>query len=101
MKTVNCTVSSPLQEKLNALESLHGQFSVYTLCEELDVLRGTFYNHIFRNRRGNTIAAKRREKLKVQIQKIHDDSEQIYAAGKSQQYCQIKGLRPEKNTFLN
>lgn len=82
LKTVNCTVSSPLQEKLKAMEALHGQFSVHTLCEALDVPRGTFYNHIFRNKRDNTLAAKRREELKVQIQKIYDDSEQIYGAGK-------------------
>ena len=78
LKKVDCTVSSPLQEKLQAMEVLYGQFSVHTLCDALDVPRGTFYNHIFRNKRGNTLAAKRREELKVQIQKIYDDSEQIY-----------------------
>lgn len=71
LKTVDCTVSSTLQEKLKAMEALHRQFSVHTLCEALDVPRGTFYNHIFRNKRDNTLAAKRREELKVQIQKIY------------------------------
>ena len=65
LKKVSCTVSSPLQEKLKAMEALYGQFSVHTLCEALDIPRGTFYNHIFRNKRGNTLAAKRREELKV------------------------------------
>ena len=82
------------------MEPLYGQFSVHTLCEALGVPRGTFYNHIFRNKRGNTLAAKRREELKVQIQKIYDNSEQIYGAGKSQQYCEIKELRQVKNMFL-
>ena len=31
LKTVSCTVSSPLQEKLKAMEPLYGQFSVHTL----------------------------------------------------------------------
>lgn len=31
LKTVNCTVSSPLQEKLKAMEPLYGQFSMHTL----------------------------------------------------------------------
>lgn len=93
LKKVSCTVSSPLQEKLKAMEVLYGQFSVHTLCEALDVPRGTFYNHIFRNKRGNTLAAKRREELKVQIQKIYDDSEQIYGAGKITAILQNQGIK--------
>ena len=42
----------PLQKKLVFLESLYQKsdnpYSVYELCEALDVARGTFYNHIFR-----------------------------------------------------
>ena len=93
LKKVGCTVSSPLQEKLQAMEVLYGQFSVHTLCDALDVPRGTFYNHIFRNKRGNTLAAKRREELKVQIQKIYDDSEQIYGAGKITAILRNQGMK--------
>ena len=93
LKKVNCTVSSPLQEKLKAIEALYGQFSVHTLCEALDVPRGTFYNHIFRNKRDNTLAAKRREELKIQIQKIYDDSEQIYGAGKITAILRNQGIK--------
>lgn len=32
LETVDCTISSPLQEKLKVLESLCGQFSVYTFA---------------------------------------------------------------------
>ena len=46
LKTVNCTVHAPLKEKLTELELLYGQYDVHTLCEALDVSRGTFYNHI-------------------------------------------------------
>ena len=31
LKTVSCTVFSPLQEKLKAMEPLYGQFGVHTL----------------------------------------------------------------------
>ena len=31
LKMVGCTVSSPLQEKLKAMEPLYGQFGVHTL----------------------------------------------------------------------
>ena len=50
LKHVACTVSSPLQEKLAAMEPLEGQFSGYLLGEALEVPRGTFYNHIFRRK---------------------------------------------------
>ena len=60
LKTVNCTVQAPLKEKLTELELLHGQYDVHTLCEALEVSRGTFYNHIFRNKRDNAWFEKRR-----------------------------------------
>ena len=60
LKSVNCTVSAPLRERLLALESLYSQYDVHTLCEALNVDRGTFYNHIRRNKRENAWFAKRR-----------------------------------------
>ena len=82
LKKVNCTASAPLQERLYALESLQGQYSVHMLCEALDVSRGTFYNHIFRNKRDNVWYLKRREALREMIQQVFDESKQIYGAGK-------------------
>lgn len=93
LQEVNCTISSPLQEKLKEMEALYGKFSVHTLCDALDVSRGTFYNHIFRNKKGDTLAAKRREELKVQIQRIYDDSGQIYGAGKITAILQNQGIK--------
>ena len=40
------------------------------LGEALDVDRGTFYNHILRNKKSNTWYAKQRELLRVAIQNI-------------------------------
>lgn len=96
LKKVNCTVSSPLQEKLKAIEPLYGQFSVHTLCDALEVSRGTFYNHIFRNKKGDTLAAKRRSELKMQIQSVYDDSGQIYGAGKIAAILQNQGVKTSK-----
>lgn len=80
-KTVNCNYNSPLKEKLYALEELYGQHSVHILCEALDVSRGTFYNHILRNKKQNTVYVQRKEELREKIQKIYDDSNQIFGAG--------------------
>ncbi len=82
LKTVNCTVHSPLNEKLSEMDRLYGQYSVHALCDALDVSRGTFYNHLYRNKRNNTWYAKRREELKIKIQDIYDESHQRFGSGK-------------------
>lgn len=82
LKSVNCLPSAPLQDRLIALENLYGQFSVHVLCEALDVSRGTFYNHIKRNKRSNSSYAKHREELKVLIQDIFDESRQTFGSEK-------------------
>lgn len=82
LRAVDCTASAPLRHKLEALVPLYGQYSVHTLCEALDVPRGTFYNHILRNKRNEAWFVKRREDLKLLIQTIYDESNQIFGAGK-------------------
>lgn len=82
LQIANCTANAPLNEKLQALEELHGQYNVYILCDALKVPRGTFYNYFFRNKRDNTWYAKRREELRIRIQQIYDESKQIFGAGK-------------------
>ena len=77
-----CSPGAPLKVKLSALEALHGQYSVHLLCEALDVPRGTFYNHIYRNKRDKTLYKQRREELRIEIKKIYDDSNQIFDAKK-------------------
>mgnify|MGYP001027277532 FL=1 len=82
LKTAGCLQSAPLKEKLMALERLYGQFSVHVLCEALDVPRGTFYNHIKRNKRDNSSYAKHREELREAIQDIFDESRQTFGSEK-------------------
>ena len=74
----------PLKQKLEILETLYNKeaFSVRLMCETLSVPRGTFYNYIFRNKRGNTKATQRREIMRNKIQKIYDESNQIFGAAK-------------------
>ena len=82
LQSVNCTANSPLDIKLCEMENLYGQYSVHMLCDALNVARGTFYNHILRNKRENVWYMKRREVLRTQIQRIYNDSNQIFGAAK-------------------
>lgn len=93
LKTARCLPSDSLDTKLKALESLHNEnkYSVHMLCEALDVPRGTFYNHILRNKRENTSYAQHRKELCAVIQQIYDESNQIFGAKKILAIMKEKG----------
>lgn len=93
LQSIDCTANSPLDIKLAALEELYGQYSVHIICDALKVPRGTFYNHIFRNKRDNTWYAKRREEFRIKIQQIYDDSNQIFGAAKITAIMKEEGYR--------
>ncbi len=82
LQKVDCTVSAPLKTRLYALESLYGQYSVHHLCEALKVSRGTFYNHVLRNKKEKSSRFIRKEEMKELIQGIYDESNGIYGARK-------------------
>ena len=82
LKTVDCTVSAPLKEKLTAMEKLYGKYNNHLLCETMEVDRGTFLNHIKRSKGENNWYNQRREELKVHIQKLFEDNNQIYGSKK-------------------
>lgn len=81
LQKVGCTASAPLQEKLQELSKLYGQYSVHVLCEALCVSRGTFYNHIFR-RKEVTAYDKRRAEMREHIKVVFDESHQRFGANK-------------------
>lgn len=93
LQNIDCTANSPLDIKLNTLEELYGQYSVHMICDALKVPRGTFYNHIFRNKRDNTWYSKRREEFKIKIQEIYDESNQIFGAAKITAIMKDEGYR--------
>lgn len=75
----------PLQKKLATLEEIYNRpgnlYSVYELCEALDVARGTFYNHIFR-RADRSKYEEEQAQLMLKVKQVFDDSEQRYGAEK-------------------
>ena len=77
--------SVPLQKRLSILESLYHQsdnaYSVYELCEALDVARGTFYNHIFRRADRSQRDQEQAQLIRL-VQQAFDDSGQRYGAEK-------------------
>ncbi len=67
LKSATCTPKSPLKQRLYAAEQLYGKYNVHVICDAFDIPRGTFYNHVLRNKKNNTWYAKHREKLRLRI----------------------------------
>lgn len=84
IKTACGVEDMPLDEKLSILDEFYEmrKYSVHMMCEALDVPRGTFYNYIKRGKKGNTVAARRREEMRQKILEIFYDSNQIFGAPK-------------------
>lgn len=92
LQKVNCTVSASLKERLHELTLLHGQYSVHVLCEALEVPRGTFYNHILRNKKDNNRYQFRRNQLSELIQQTYEENNQIYGAKKIRAVLSERGI---------
>lgn len=93
LKSIPAIANATTQEKLAVLEPFYGQFSVHVLCEALDVPRGTFYNHIKRNKRDNSSYAKHREELRTAIQEIFEESRQTFGSEKICAVLHERGYR--------
>ncbi len=99
LKTAPCTVSAPLQERLSVIEQMvSDEFNVNTLCEALNVSKGTYYNHTLRNKRGETTYAKRRRELFPIIEEIYHESNQIYGSGKIAAIMRDRGIPVSQGT---
>ncbi len=91
LQLVDCSCSSPLKVKLYELERLYGKYSTHVLCEALDVARGTFYNHMLRNKKSNTTYAKHRQELSDVIREIYEESRGLFGSAKILSILQSRG----------
>lgn len=74
----------PLRKRLEKLECIYAQscsYSVYELCEALQVDRETFYNRVFR-RADRTKCEKEQARLMLLVQQIFDGNAQRFGAEK-------------------
>lgn len=82
IKLSGCSPNSTQTEKYDAITALSDRYNINTLCKALGMAKGSYYNHILRNKNGNTLAAQRNAELKDAIEKIYNDSHQIFGVGK-------------------
>ena len=93
LKSAPCTPKAPLRQRLYAAEQLYGKYNVHVICDAFDIPRGTFYNHVLRNKKDNTWYAKRREELRLRIQEIFDESNQVFGAAKIAAVMKNEGFK--------
>ena len=98
LQTAPCAATAPLKEKLAAIEEMDDCFSVHVRCEALKVSRGTYYNHIFRNKRSNSIYSENRKTLRAAIQEIFEENRQIFGAGKINAILHERGYKTSSKT---
>ena len=99
LKSVPCAATAPLQERLAAIEQMVSEeYNVNTLCEALDVAKGTYYNHTLRNKRGETKSAQRRRELFPIIERIYRESNQTYGAGRITVVMRERGIPISEGT---
>ena len=99
LKSAPCTATAPLQERLAAIEQMvSDEYNVNTLCEALEVAKGTYYNHTLRNKRGETKSAQRRRELFPIIEQIYHESNQTYGAGRITVVMRERGIPISEGT---
>ena len=82
LQTAPCTASSSLREKLDTIVLMSKEYNVNILCDALKVAKGTYYNHVLRNKRNNSVYAQRKAELKPVIEEIFHRSRETYGSTK-------------------
>ena len=99
LKTCGCSVYEPLQKRYDVITELSDKYTVSTLCDALDVPKGSYYNHILRNKNEDTINTERKKMFKKLIEEIYHESKETYGAGKIQAILKYKGYNISKKQY--
>lgn len=59
----------------------------------MDVSRGTFYNHMFRNKRGNAWFEKHRDEYRILIREVFEEYHQVLGAEKIRTILMQRGYQ--------
>ena len=96
-----CTVGSPLSERYDYIVSLSDKYSINLLCKTMKVAKGSYYNHIKRNKNENTTYEEKKRELTPIIEKIFLDNNQIYGASKIHAILKDRGYIVSQNTVAD
>lgn len=91
LKKSTCTPNAPLRERYKAIIGLKSEYKETILCDALNVSRGSYFNHIFRNKKDTNIFIQRVNELTPVIEEIYIDSKYMYGPAKVQAVMKERG----------
>ena len=98
LKTCGCSVDAPLSQRYKVIKDLSSVYSITTLCNALNVPKGSYYNHILRNKNEDTLAARRIKELTPIVEEIYNESKQTFGSGKVAAIMNDRGYKTTKKT---
>lgn len=98
LKSAPCCSSAPLRERLEAIQEMSGTYNVNILCDALNVAKGTYYNHIKRNKKENTLHTQKIKELTPIIEEIYHSSKQTYGAARVHAVLKERGYHISEAT---
>lgn len=101
LQRVTCSRQAPLREKLYEMEKYHGEYAVHLMCDAMNVARGTFYNHVFRNKKEDSYYSKRKVFLRERIKEVFEENNGIFGAGKITAILREEGIPLTKEMTLS
>ncbi|MBQ8996417.1 IS3 family transposase [Candidatus Saccharibacteria bacterium] len=82
LQASDAKVSDPNKIRLAAADKLYPKYHANAIIAALDLSRGAFYNHLYRNKKDKSWFNVRRKRLEPIIKKIFEESDGIYGATK-------------------
>ena len=98
LQSAPCCTSAPLKERLEAIQEMSTTNNLNSLCDALNVAKGTYYNHIKRNKKVNTLHAQKIRELTPIIEEIYHSSKQTYGAARVHAVLKERGYHISEGT---
>lgn len=101
LQTATCTVHVPLRERYEVIWQLEGKYSISLLCKTMKVAKGSYYNHILRNKNEDTLAAQKRAELMPIVEQIFHENLETYGTSKIHAVLKDRGYKISPNTVAD
>lgn len=98
LKRSPCSPNTPLSKRYEVIKALSSEYNVNTLCEALNMAKGSYYNHLLRNKNGNTNAAKKQSEMTPIIEQIFHENNEVFGSSKIYAILKDRGYAISEST---
>ena len=93
-------LETPKKTKYSFMDKIYGQYSIYEICDALNVDRGTYYAHL-KSKDRVTKYDERRAYLSEQVRNIYEESHETYGADRIRNALKKRGIKVGKTYVLD